>query len=225
MVTCWCFSISIQQRNQHGLTESFLDHSQVIKSDSGLQNNVSVTPSMLPIAPNLVETELGSGVVYKSLDHLPGSADQDAPLNVQQPIFDPIERVGVPTQPLQESVSDAVNIDSRPRQPELWPGRHTTDCSVLNNIPNFQEKSRSVSISSAYSQGWASAKRLQYFSTWVVSGAIFSSLFSYDSSTSYFYWGTCMWAIFSAVVWSYNKNLLFDFFKIVKMIFHAIIIC
>ncbi|XP_015880243.2 transcription factor BIM3 isoform X1 [Ziziphus jujuba] len=142
-------------RNQHGPTptESFVDHPQVIKSDSGLQNNVSVSPSMLCNAPNLVETELGSTVVYKSLDHLPGSAGQVAPLNVQQPIFDSIGRGGVPTQPLQESVSDAVNIDLQPQQPELWSGRHTTDCSVLNNTPNFQEKSRSVSISSAYSKG------------------------------------------------------------------------
>ena len=131
-----------------------MDHTQVIKNDSGLQNNVDISPSILPNV-NSVESDLGSAMVYKSLDHLPGSASQAAPLNVQQPIFDPIGRDGVPTQQLQESVSDAVNIDSQPptQQPELWPGRQTTACSILDNTPNIQEeKSRSVNISSAYSQ-------------------------------------------------------------------------
>ncbi|KAF3444929.1 hypothetical protein FNV43_RR14622 [Rhamnella rubrinervis] len=146
-------------RNQHSANENFVDHTQVIKNDSGLQNNVDVSSSILPNALNSVESDLESAMVYKSLDHLPGSANQAAPLNVQQPIFEPIGRGGVPTQQLQESVSDAVNIDSQPQpqiqiqQPELWPGGHTTACSILNNTPNIQEgKSRSVNISSAYSQ-------------------------------------------------------------------------
>lgn len=152
MLFCICF----HQRNTHGPIESFGDHTQVIKNDSGLQNNVDVSPSILHNAPNSVESDLGSAVVYKSLDHLPGSASQAGPLNVQQPIFDPIGRGGVPTQQLEESVPDAVNINSQPesQQPELWPSRHTTASPALNNTPNIQEeKSRPVSISTAYSQG------------------------------------------------------------------------
>lgn len=136
-------------------TEGFSDPSQVMKNGSDHQNNVVVSPSMLPNSQNALESDMGSAMVYKTVDHLAGSATEAAPPNVQQTsIFDSIGRHGLPSQPFQESVSDAVNVDALP-QPMSWQqSGHTTACTVLNNTPNFQEeKSGSASISNSYSQG------------------------------------------------------------------------
>lgn len=137
-------------------TESFTDHTQVVKNGSDLQNNVVVSPSMLPNPQNSLESEVGSAMVYKTLDHLPGSATQSVPPNAQQTnMFDSIGRHGVPLQTLQESVSEDVDVDPLPQPlPESWHGGHTTMSSVLNNAPSIkEEKSGSVSTSNSYSQG------------------------------------------------------------------------
>lgn len=142
-------------KNEHVPTEGFSDPSQVMKNGSDHQNNVVVSPSMLPNSQNALESDMGSAMVYKTVDHLAGSATEAAPPNVQQTsIFDSIGRHGLPSQPFQESVSDAVNVDVLP-QPMSWQqSGHTTACTVLNNTPNIQEeKSGSASISNSYSQG------------------------------------------------------------------------
>lgn len=136
-------------------TESFADHTQVAKNGSDLQNNVVVSPSMLPNPQNSLESDMGSAMVYKTLEQLPGSATQSVPPNMQQTnMFDPIGRHGVPSQTLQESVSDDGDIDPLPQPlPESWQGGHTTASSVLNNTQGIkEEKSGSVSISNSYSK-------------------------------------------------------------------------
>ena len=126
--------------------EGFSDPSQAMKNGSDLQNNVVVSPSMLHNPQNSLESDMGSAMVYKTLDHLP--------LNVQETnLFDPIGRRGVPSQPLQESVSDIVRVDPLPHsQLGSWQSGHTTAC--VNNTPSGQEeKSGSASISNSFSQG------------------------------------------------------------------------
>lgn len=142
------------QKNEHVLTEGFSDPGQVMKNGSDLQNNVVVSPSMLPNSQNSPESDMGSAMVYKTIDHLAGSAIQAAPLNMQHTsMFDPIGRRVVPLQPSQES--DIVHVDPLPQpQSVSWQSGHSTACSVLNNTSCIQEeKSGSASISNSYSQG------------------------------------------------------------------------
>ncbi|XP_062106426.1 transcription factor BIM2-like isoform X2 [Humulus lupulus] len=143
-------------RNQHASTETFADLSQVVKNGSDLQNNVIVSPSLLPNQQNSLESDMGVAMVYKTLDHLPGSATQSVPPNVEQTnMFDPSGRHVVPLQPMQESVSDDSDVDPLPQPlPEPWQGGHTTTSSVLNNAPSIkEEKSGSLTMSNSYSQG------------------------------------------------------------------------
>ncbi|KAK4602885.1 hypothetical protein RGQ29_011748 [Quercus rubra] len=148
----------IPWRNHRGPAESFMDHSQVIRNGFGLENNVD-PPAILSNAQNSTESELATEVVYKVLDHLTGSTTPPVPLNVQTKpnMFDLVCRGGMPTESLQESISDAENLPSQP-QPQWWNARpYATECAVPNNLLNVQEElavdSGSDSISSAYSQG------------------------------------------------------------------------
>lgn len=111
---------------------------------------------MVPSAQNSEQSELGSALVYKQIDHLPGSAIQVAPLNMQPlDIFDTVGTGGMPTQALPDSISNDVNMDSHPQlQSEICQCRDTTTSSVSNNTLNILDgKSRSTTISNAYSQG------------------------------------------------------------------------
>ncbi|KAK7841578.1 transcription factor bim2 [Quercus suber] len=145
-------------RNHRGPAESFMDHSQVIRNGFGLENNVD-PPAILSNAQNSTESELATEVVYKVLDHLTGSTTPPVPLNVQTKpnMFDIVCRGGMPTETLQESISDAENLPSQP-QPQWWHARpYATECAVPTNLLNVREElavdSGSDSISSAYSQG------------------------------------------------------------------------
>lgn len=120
-----------------------------MNNGSGHENNVVVSPAMLPNAQNSVESDLGSAVVYKALDHIAGLATQSVPNVQQQSIFDSVGS-GVPTQPLQESITDVRNMASRPQFPSLV---GITSSTVSDGKLNKQdEHSGSGSISSAYSQ-------------------------------------------------------------------------
>nr|XP_023912222.1 transcription factor BIM2-like [Quercus suber]POF10637.1 transcription factor bim2 [Quercus suber] len=148
----------IPWRNHRGPAESFMDHSQVIRNGFGLENNVD-PPAILSNAQNSTESELATEVVYKVLDHLTGSTTPPVPLNVQTKpnMFDIVCRGGMPTETLQESISDAENLPSQP-QPQWWHARpYATECAVPTNLLNVREElavdSGSDSISSAYSQG------------------------------------------------------------------------
>ncbi|XP_004304194.1 PREDICTED: transcription factor BIM2 [Fragaria vesca subsp. vesca] len=132
------------------LGENFADHSQGMNNGSGQENNVVVSPAMLTNAQNSVESDLDSAAVYKALDHIRGLATPSIPNMNQQNIFDTIESFGAPTQPLQESNSDAENTASQ-SQYQLWPG--ITSTMVTDSKLNRQDESKTVSISSAYSQG------------------------------------------------------------------------
>lgn len=121
-----------------------------MNNGSDQENNVVVSPAMLTNAQKSVESDLDSAAVYKALDHIRGLATPSIPNMNQQNIFDTIESFGAPTQPLQESNSDAENTASQ-SQYQLWPG--ITSTMVTDGKLNRQDESKTVSISSAYSQG------------------------------------------------------------------------
>ncbi|KAM2858888.1 hypothetical protein COP2_024373 [Malus domestica] len=130
--------------------ENFADQSQVMNDGSGHENNVVVSPAMIPNSQNSVESNLGSAVAYKALDHIAGLATQSVPNVQQQSIFDSVGS-GVPTQPLQESITDAQNMACRPQFPS-WAGITSSTVSD-GKLNKHDEHSGSGSISSAYSQG------------------------------------------------------------------------
>ncbi|KAM0955418.1 hypothetical protein ACFX2A_024302 [Malus domestica] len=130
--------------------ENFADQSQVMNDGSGHENNVVVSPAMIPNSQNSVESNLGSAVDYKALDHIAGLATQSVPNVQQQSIFDSVGS-GVPTQPLQESITDAQNMACRPQFPS-WAGITSSTVSD-GKLNKHDEHSGSGSISSAYSQG------------------------------------------------------------------------
>ncbi|KAM1130661.1 hypothetical protein ACFX19_045986 [Malus domestica] len=124
-------------KNHNRSGENLADQSQVMNNGSGNENNVVVSPAMLPNTQN-------------SLDHIAGLATQLVPNVQQQCILDSIGS-GVPTQPLQESIIDVRNMASRPQFPSL---AGITSSTVSDGKLNKQdEHSGSGSISSAYSQG------------------------------------------------------------------------
>ncbi|CAN6702320.1 unnamed protein product [Malus baccata var. baccata] len=124
-------------KNHNRSGENLADQSQVMNNGSGHENNVVVSPAMLPNTQN-------------SLDHIAGLATQLVPNVQQQSILDSIGS-GVPTQPLQESIIDVRNMASRPQFPSL---AGITSSAVSDGKLNKQdEHSGSGSISSAYSQG------------------------------------------------------------------------
>uniref|UniRef100_A0A6N2L2G9 BHLH domain-containing protein n=1 Tax=Salix viminalis TaxID=40686 RepID=A0A6N2L2G9_SALVM len=134
--------------------ESLLDHTtQVMKNGSAHENSVS-----LANVHNSIESDMGAAAMYKTLDHPPGPTNQAIPFDAQTPsnVFAAVGRGGLPTQSLQESVSDAENMAYQ-LQSQLLHGRPcATECSTPNNTLNGQQDlasdSLSVNISNAYSQ-------------------------------------------------------------------------
>ncbi|KAM1666140.1 hypothetical protein ACFX1X_045809 [Malus domestica] len=124
-------------KNHNRSGENLADQSQVMNNGSGHENNVVVSPAMLPNTQN-------------SLDHIAGLATQLVPNVQQQSILDSIGS-GVPTQPLQESITDVRNMASRPQFPSLAGIASSTVSDAKLNKQD--EHSGSGSISSAYSQG------------------------------------------------------------------------
>ncbi|XP_010999419.1 PREDICTED: transcription factor BIM2-like isoform X1 [Populus euphratica] len=133
--------------------ESLLDHTQVMKNGSAHENSV-----MLANVHNSIESDMGTAAMYKTLDHSHGPTNPAIPFDVQTPsnVFAAVGRGGLPTQSLQESVSDVENMAYQ-LQSQLLHGRPcATECSTPNNTLNGQEDlasdSLSVNISNAYSQ-------------------------------------------------------------------------
>ncbi|KAH9676116.1 transcription factor BIM3 [Citrus sinensis] len=145
------------ERSHNGPAETYMDQSQVIKNGSGHENSV-INPGMLSNPQNSMESDLDTAAAYKATDFSPGSATTMVPQNMhaQQNMFAPVGRGGMPTQPLQESVSDVENMVYQP-QTQLWQGRScATECAVPNGALNDQDlmiESGSSSMSNAYSQG------------------------------------------------------------------------
>ncbi|KAA8530481.1 hypothetical protein F0562_005190 [Nyssa sinensis] len=141
-------------RNNCGPTESFIDQSQLIKSGSGQEDSIVITPVMLANAQNSVESELNAAAVYKSTDHPPALATQTSPVNLplQPNVFGDVF-----TQPHQGSVSDAEHLASQ-SQTQFWQDRPcTTESAVpsytMNEPEELKIESGEASISNAYSQG------------------------------------------------------------------------
>ncbi|XVF20874.1 hypothetical protein REPUB_Repub12eG0040700 [Reevesia pubescens] len=146
----------IPWRNNHGLAESFIDHSQVMKNGSSCENDV-VIPSMLANTQNSIESDLGNAAVFKALDHPPGSATSMVNMQTQSNTFATPGRGSIPSNSFHESASDSENMAYRP-QFQSWQSRECiTESAVPNNSVNEREdltiRGESVGLSSAYSQG------------------------------------------------------------------------
>ncbi|XWS30863.1 hypothetical protein CRYUN_Cryun23aG0027600 [Craigia yunnanensis] len=146
----------IPWRNHHGLAESFIDHSQVMKNGSSCENDV-VIPSMLVNTQNSIESDLGNAAVFKALDHPPGSATSMVNIQTQSNTFATHGRGSIPTNSFHESASDSENMVYQ-RQLQSWQSREClTESAVPNHSVNEGEdltiRGDSVGFSSAYSQG------------------------------------------------------------------------
>ncbi|XP_022759174.1 transcription factor BIM3-like isoform X3 [Durio zibethinus] len=135
----------IPWRNNHGLAESFIDHSQVMKNGSSCEDDV-VIPSMLANMQNSIETDLGNAAVFKALDHPPVSATSMINMQTQSNTF-----------ANHGSGSGSMNMVYQP-QFQSWQSREClTESAVPNNSANERDdlttRVESVGFSSAYSQG------------------------------------------------------------------------
>ncbi|KAJ7000745.1 hypothetical protein NC653_011254 [Populus alba x Populus x berolinensis] len=124
--------------------DSLLDHTQVMKNGSAHENSV-----MLANVHNSIESDMGAAAMYKTLDHPHGPTNPAIPFDAQTPsnVFAAVGRGGLPTQSLQESVSDVENMAYQ-LQSQLLHGRPcATECSTPNNTLNGQEDLASDSLS------------------------------------------------------------------------------
>ncbi|XP_022727919.1 transcription factor BIM3-like [Durio zibethinus] len=146
----------IPWRNHHGLAESFIDHSQVIKNGSSCENDV-VIQSMLANAQNSIESDLGNAAVFKALDHPPGSATSMVNMQTQSNTFATHRRVSIPTHSFHESTSDSENMVYQPQFQSWQSSECLTESNVQKNSANEGEdltiRGESEVLSSAYSQG------------------------------------------------------------------------
>ncbi|KAL4310843.1 hypothetical protein GQ457_01G036800 [Hibiscus cannabinus] len=141
------------QRNRHGISENFIDHSQTMKNGSGCEND-GVIPSLVANMPNSIESDLGDAAVFKALDHPPASATSIVNMQTQS---DAMATHGRGSIAFHESASDSENMVHQPQFPS-WQSR---DCLTESVIPNNsaieQEdmtiRDESVGLSSAYSHG------------------------------------------------------------------------
>ncbi|XP_073267088.1 transcription factor BIM2 isoform X2 [Populus alba] len=128
-------------RNSHWRLQSSVGHPQTIKNGSVPgetfpgkldENNIALTPAMLPSTPNLVESD---HVACKVLEHQPELANKVMPL----PTPAPIRSVGLVAHPCQLPVSDA----------------QSAECPITSEMLNQQElaiEAGTINISSVYSQ-------------------------------------------------------------------------
>ncbi|XP_011021055.1 PREDICTED: transcription factor BIM2-like isoform X2 [Populus euphratica] len=128
-------------RNSHWRLQSSVGHPQAIKNGyvpgetfPGKldENNIALTPAMLPSTPNLVESD---HVACKVLEFQPELANKVMPL----PTPAPIRSVGLVAQPCQQPVTDA----------------QSAECPITSEMLNQQElaiEAGTIKISSVYSQ-------------------------------------------------------------------------
>ncbi|XP_061986204.1 transcription factor BIM2-like [Populus nigra] len=128
-------------RNSHWRLQSSVGHPQGIKNGyvpgetfPGKldENNIALTPAMLPSTPNLVESD---HVACKVLEHQPELANKVMPL----PTPAPIRSVGLVAHPCQLPVSDA----------------QSAECPITSEMLNQQElaiEAGTINISGVYSQ-------------------------------------------------------------------------
>ncbi|XP_042486627.1 transcription factor BIM2-like [Macadamia integrifolia] len=150
-------------RNSHGSGESMIDHSRAMKNDpsSGLmfagkfdEKNVAITPTMLPNAQNVVESDLSTGAAYRAMDHHTGLADKSVPLSIpmQSNMFAPVgQGGGLAQQPLRP-MSDVEDMSAQP-QSQLWQNKPCTTGDAPIEQEGVDIEGGTISISSVYSQG------------------------------------------------------------------------
>ncbi|KAJ6960278.1 hypothetical protein NC653_038341 [Populus alba x Populus x berolinensis] len=145
-------------KNFRASAESIPGHTQVMKNGSAHENTV-----MLGNIHNSIKSDMDTAAMYKTLDHSPGPTDPAIPFEVQTQsgVFAAVGRGGVPTESLQEPVSDAENMAYQLQSQLLHGQPCATECITPNNTLNGQEDvasdSQSVNISNTYSKQFYAA--------------------------------------------------------------------
>ncbi|XP_043701754.1 transcription factor BIM2-like [Telopea speciosissima] len=151
-------------RSSHGPGESMIDHSRDMKTDPGPglmfagkfdENNVAMTPTMLPNAQNVVESDVSTGAAYRPMDHHVGLAEKSIPLSIpmQPNMFGPVGQSGGLAQPPLRPMSDVEDMSAQP-QSKLWRNKPcTTTGDTPNELEDLTIEGGTISISSVYSQG------------------------------------------------------------------------
>ncbi|XP_061947302.1 transcription factor BIM2-like isoform X1 [Populus nigra] len=140
-------------KNYRASVKRILGHTQVMKNGSAHENTV-----MLGNVHNSIKSDMDTAAMYKTLDHSPGPTNPAIPfeLQTQSRVFAAVGRGGVPTESLQESVSDAENMAYQLQSQLLHGQPCATECITPNNTLNGQEDvasdSQSVNISNTYSK-------------------------------------------------------------------------
>lgn len=145
----------MKQRNSHWRVQSFVGHPQAINNGSGPgsafsgkfdENNIDITSTMLVKAQNPVESDLSRDATCKAMDHQ--SEFNKAivmPISLQSNMSAPVQSEGGLVHPLQGPVSDA----------------QSADCPITSETLSKKEElmieGGTISISSAYSQGYVSS--------------------------------------------------------------------
>lgn len=140
-------------KNFRASAESIPGHTQVMKNGSAHENTV-----MLGNIHNSIKSDMDTAAMYKTLDHSPGPTNPAIPFEVQTQsgVFAAVGRGGVPTESLQDSVSDTENMAYQLQSQLLHGQPCATECITPNNTLNGQEDvasdSQSVNISNTYSK-------------------------------------------------------------------------
>lgn len=147
-----CILTCLKQRNSHWRVQSFVGHPQTMTNGSGLgatfpgkieENNVSLTPTTFTSTHKLIESDPSRDIACRPIDQQLELANKGLPLPMPLHANMPVSVSGDGLQPhFQGPVSDA----------------QSTECATSSETLNPQEEliieGGTISISSAYSQGW-----------------------------------------------------------------------
>lgn len=150
----------IKQRNSHWRVPSFIGHPQGMKNSSGSaqefpvkfdENTVSITPVVLTSTQNPIDSDPNTDIASKAIDGQPEVMNKrvTASMTLQPSICAPITAIrsdNMPETTLQVPVSDA---QSTP---------YPTTSETLNQHEELMIEGGTISISSAYSQGWVCSR-------------------------------------------------------------------
>lgn len=135
------------QRNSHWRVQNFVGQPASVKNGSPFpgkfdESNISISPTMLSGAQNMMDHDLSRDIVGKTVERQPDLASKGIPLPtpIHANMSVPVRSDGVFSHPLHGTVSDA----------------QSTECPAISEQLNPQDEltieGGTVSISSVYSQ-------------------------------------------------------------------------
>lgn len=149
-----CLFACITQRNSHWRVQNFVGHPpQTIKNGPGSafvgkfdEGNISISPTMLTSTQNPIETDSSRDATCKALDRQPEVANKGIPLSMPTSAS-----MSTPVRSdLQIPVSDSQSIQC----PTTSDGQ---------NQEGLMVEGGTISVTSAYSQGWVFLQTQEFF--------------------------------------------------------------